>query len=70
MKLGMIGNKFAKRKLTEDDVIMIRQLNRDGNNQIAEIRTWSTAKALADKFGVHHRNIEKILNYTTWRNVS
>lgn len=65
----MIGNSNATRKLTAEDVAAIRTINKRGREQIAMIRSWSTAKAIADKFGVHPRNIEKIINYETWRHV-
>jgi len=69
MNHKMIGNTNAKRLLTKEDVILIRFLSDDGNKKIKQIRSWCTAKSLSKKFGVHQRNIEKIINFETWRHV-
>jgi hypothetical protein len=47
-----------KRKLTTEDVAMIRELI-DHRKELARQYSALTDRALAEKFGVHHRTIEK-----------
>jgi DNA invertase Pin-like site-specific DNA recombinase len=63
------GNENATRKLTEDDVRLIRELSEQGRAEIQRIYATCTAKALAEKFGVHKRTVEKVLRYETWKAV-
>ena len=54
------------KKLTNDDVRLIREMHRDGRRMVAQVRASMTAKAIAAKFDVHTRTIEKVLTYETW----
>ena len=69
MNLSMVGNANATRRLTEEDVRLIRQVHAAGRAEIKRIHATCTAKALAEKFGVHHRTVEKVLAFETWRHV-
>ena len=60
------GSELPWAKLTEDDVRMARELHRQGRAEIARIQSSCTAKALAEKFDVHYRTMEKALSYETW----
>jgi len=63
------GNINATRKLTADDVRLIREIAEQGRAEVQRIYATCTAKALAEKFGVHKRTVEKVLNYETWKGV-
>jgi hypothetical protein len=52
------GLDLPQSKLTPDLVREIR-INRQG----------LTARGQAEKYGVHHRTIEKVRHYETWRHV-
>ena len=52
------GLDLPQSKLTPDLVREIR-INRQG----------LTARRQAEKYGVHHRTIEKVRHYETWRHV-
>lgn len=52
------GEALPHAKLTADDVRTIRAAGLS-----------KTARQLAEEFGVHHRTVEKIRNYETWRHV-
>jgi hypothetical protein len=65
----LYGNQNATRKLTADDVALIRQAHEHKQAEIKRLNETLSAKALGDKFGVHQRTIEKVLNYSTWRHV-
>ena len=54
-------------KLTDADVKMIRRLHEEKQREIKRLNETLSQKALADKFGVHVRTIEKVLTYETWR---
>ncbi len=69
MNLSLIGNRNATRKLTAEDVALIRQAHEHKQQEIRRLNETLSAKALAEKFGVHHRTIEKVLNYETWRHL-
>lgn len=69
MNMSMVGNRNATRRLTEDDVRLIRELHAAGRQEIQRIHATCTAKALAEKFGVHHRTVEKVLAFETWKHV-
>lgn len=52
------GEALPHAKLTADDVRTIRAVGLS-----------KTARQLAEEFGVHHRTVEKIRSYETWRHV-
>ncbi len=51
--------------LTRDDAENIRRLHEWKKAEIERINSIASAKALASKFGVHVRTIEKVLHYQT-----
>jgi hypothetical protein len=63
------GNSLPQAKLTPLLVIEIRRRNEEKNRRIAELNSKYSAKAMAADLGVHHRTIEKVLAYETWRQV-
>lgn len=63
------GTELPQAKLTEDDVRLIRQVHAEARAEIARLHKSCSAKALAEKFGVHHRTVEKILSRETWAHV-
>lgn len=63
------GESLPQSKLTEDDVRKIRELHDFKISEIKKLNDSLSAKALAEKFDVHCRTIEKILSYETWTHV-
>lgn len=63
------GQDLPWAKLTDDDVRLMRRLHQEGRAEIDRIRSYCTMRALAEKFGVHRRTVEKVLSYSTWRHV-
>lgn len=59
------GMRLPQTKLTPDDVEQIRQLSEWKRAEIERLNSIASAKALAEKFGVHYRTIEKVLAYET-----
>ena len=62
------GSQLPQAKLTEADVLLIRQLiehREDLRRQAAEL----TAKKIAEKFGVHVRTIDRISIGESWGHV-
>ena len=57
------------RKLTADDVRKIREIHDWKMAEQKRLDETASAEALAEKFGVHVRTVEKVLNYSTWRHV-
>ena len=55
----MMGNRNAVRKLDDDDISLILQL-RDDRKRLKRELSGVTQKAIAEKFGVHYRTIERI----------
>jgi len=55
-------------KLTEADIKLIRGAVIERNRLREEARRLSN-KALAEKFSVHFRTIEKITSYETWSHI-
>ncbi len=63
------GEDLPHAKLTEDDIREIRAMHHYKMEQIEILNKKYSAKAIAQKYGVHYRTIEKILSYETWRHV-
>ncbi len=59
------GLSLPHTKLTPEDVAHIRSLSEWKRAEIERLNSIASAKALAEKFGVHYRTIEKILAYET-----
>lgn len=63
------GEALPWSKLTESQVREIRHLDEYRLRQIAELNAELSRPAIARKFGVHVRTIEKVLSYSSWRHV-
>jgi len=63
------GEALKQSKLTENDVRMIRELTEWKKSEIDRINSIASIEALAEKFDVHPRTIEKVQGYETWRHV-
>lgn len=61
------GMQLPQTKLTPLDVAEIRSAARQREALRNHIRTNLSNEALACKFGVHVRTIEKVLSYENWR---
>lgn len=62
------GSELPSAKLTEHDVILIRQLIEERRKLARKIKELSNKK-IAEKFGVHLRTIDRVSNGETWRHV-
>jgi len=63
------GSQLPHAKLTEDDVVLIRQLAEERDRLRAEASQLTNAK-LAEKWGVHVRTIDKITAGEHWGHVA
>jgi len=63
------GNELPQSRLTDTVVTEIRKLHAEKIETIAYLNEQYSAKALAAKYGVHIRTIEKVLAYETWRHI-
>jgi len=63
------GTELPQAKLSESDVQLIRRLHKHKQEEIKRLNETLSAKALAEKFGVHARTIEKVLTYRGWVHV-
>lgn len=64
------GQDLPHAKLVDLDVIAIRSAQRQRNALLAHIKNKLSNAALARQFGVHPRNIEKILRRETWSHIA
>ena len=62
------GSALKVSKLTNDDILQIRELVKIREEHYKNARELS-AKKPAEKFDVHYRTIEKITQYETWVHV-
>lgn len=62
------GNRNQRRTLTPEDIRLIRALEMERIYH-AKKASELQRKNIAEKFGTHVRNIEKILSYETWSHV-
>ena len=62
------GSGLPHSKLTEEDVILIRELINQRNELLAQSRSLSNA-IIAEKFGVHCRTIDRISSGENWIHV-
>lgn len=60
------GQDLPQSKLMDLDVVEIRSAKRQRENLMRHIRENLSNAALARKFGVHERSIEKIMSRETW----
>lgn len=63
------GQELPQAKLLDVDVITIRSAAKQRENLRKYIRENLSNDALAQKFGVHFRTIEKIVQFETWSHV-
>jgi IS30 family transposase len=54
-------------KLTKEDAELIRQLSEWKKREIERLNSIASVPALAEKFGVHHRSIERVLAHEIHR---
>lgn len=64
------GMELPWSKLMPLDVMAIRSAARQRESLKQHIREHLSNDALARKFGVHRRTIEKVLAYETWMHVA
>lgn len=65
---GQRGERHGMAKLSDADVVLIREAADERERLKAEARKLSDA-SLAEKFGVHHKTISNIVNYRIWRHI-
>jgi len=63
------GTDLPQSKLTDDDVRKIRELHKYKIDEIKRLNDSLSMSAIADKFDVHVRTIEKIVSFQTWKHV-
>ncbi len=68
-ELAPRGHQLPQAKLLELDVASIRSAARQRENLKRYITDNLTNKALAQRFGISERNIEKIINRITWSHI-
>ena len=66
---GMLFALPAQSKLTEEDVRQIRKLHAFKQAEIKRLNESLGIEAIAGKFEVHPRTIEKVLTFETWKHV-
>ena len=62
------GSDHKDAKLTEDDVLLIRELNAERLALLAQARNVSV-KSIADKFDIHEGHVRKICSGECWTHV-
>jgi DNA invertase Pin-like site-specific DNA recombinase len=65
-ELAPRGEALPQSKLTDDDVLAIRAAQKERDAQRQRIATELSNAALARRFGVHVRTVEKVLQRDTW----
>jgi hypothetical protein len=63
------GVALTHSKLTPAEVQEIRQAKENRLDLMAHISETLSNSALAEKYGVHPRTIEKVLSYETWSHI-
>ncbi len=63
------GQDLPQTKLIDLDVLAIRSAVKQRENLRKYIKDNLSNEALSKKFGVHIRNIEKIITYQTWNHL-
>lgn len=63
------GQDLPYAKLTDSDIFSIRSAAAQRDKLRQYIRDNLSNDALAGKFGVHVRTVEKVLAYESWRHV-
>ncbi|MYN42716.1 hypothetical protein GTP55_25560 [Duganella sp. FT109W] len=65
-ELAQRGEALPQSKLTDDDVLAIRAAQKERDTQRQRIATELSNAALAHRFGVHVRTVEKVLQRDSW----
>lgn len=65
-ELAVRGEKLPQSKLTDADTVAIRAAKADREDLLAHIREKLSNQALANRFGVHVRTIEKVTQGYSW----
>lgn len=63
------GSALSQAKLNETLVKRIREEHQEKQRKVKELHEAHGAKALAKRYGVSERAIDKVLCYQTWRHV-
>ena len=64
------GEAQGHSKLTDANVALMRRQHARKQALIKKLNERYSAAALAEKYGVHVRVVEKALSYATWRHVA
>ena len=62
------GSQLPQSKLTEADVLNIRQIVEHRDKLKAELKTLTNAK-IAEKYNVHYRTIDRVTAFENWNHV-
>ena len=68
--MALRGQELPHAKLLDIDVVSIRSAARQREALRKHIRDNLSNEALAKSYGVHVRNIERIVSYETWSHVA
>lgn len=63
------GEDLPGSKLTEQNIVDIRAADARRRAEIARLQAEISREALARRYHVHVRTIEKALSYASWRHV-
>lgn len=69
-ELAARGQELPQAKLLDLDVVTIRSAAKQRESLRKYIKDNLSNAALANKFGVHVRTVEKIVQYETWGHVA
>jgi len=64
------GQKLPQSKLTNQDIRDIKSSKLQREKLLEYIRENLSNEAIAARFGVHHRTVEKVLQGQTWRHIT
>ena len=68
-EFALRGQELPQAKLLDLDVVTIRSAAKQRESLRKHIRDNLSNAALAKKFGVHLRSIEKIVQYNSWSHI-
>lgn len=63
------GSALPQSRLNEALVKRIREEHAEKMRKVQELQRECSAAGFAKRYGVHHRTIEKVLDYESWRHV-
>lgn len=64
------GKDLPQSKLTEEDVIEARKLHAEYMQTIKDLNSTFSIPALAKRYGVHERTMEKAISGITWSHIA